>query len=201
MKYRHYKNLDASLTAVPRLSQNSVPRSFSSISNPTGGGFSTLSPLGSAASNFSSGGEGEEGTNGGGGGGGGRGRSLPSPNTIRQLEMVKGQLTDCLRALAVSFGEVGYCQGGSGFRLVCLFVRSLLVLGRVAEGVVYRVSVNVSVACSSARVGVAEVAFVRLFESSSNACPFSRCRCHLVFVLPARFSFGLCTKPVRYTVS
>ncbi|CAM9921078.1 unnamed protein product, partial [Scytosiphon promiscuus] len=42
---------------------------------------------------------------------GGRGRSLPSPNTIRQLEMVKGQLTDCLRALAVSFGEVGYCQG------------------------------------------------------------------------------------------
>ncbi|CAN0376878.1 unnamed protein product, partial [Hapterophycus canaliculatus] len=82
-------------------------RSFSSFSNPTGG-FSTLSPLGSAASNFSSGGEGEEETS---GAGRRRTRLPPSPNTIRQLDVVKGQLTDCLRALAVSFGEVGYCQG------------------------------------------------------------------------------------------
>ncbi|CAN0208297.1 unnamed protein product, partial [Ectocarpus sp. 12 AP-2014] len=75
-----------------------IGRSTSSISNPTRG-FSTLSPLSSAASNLSC--EDDRGEK----------SPLPSPATIRQLELVKGQLTDALRALAVSFGEVGYCQG------------------------------------------------------------------------------------------
>ena len=80
-------------------------RSLSSISNPTGG-FSTLSPLSSPASNYSSGDE-EMGD----GAGGRRRRLPPSPGTIKQLEGVKAQLTDALRALAVAFGDVGYCQG------------------------------------------------------------------------------------------
>eukprot|EP00752_Nemacystus_decipiens_P011458 g10175.t1 len=86
-------------------------RSLSSVSNPTGG-FSTLSPLSSPASNFSSGGEeGEEETVEDGGGGRRGQRVPPSPGTIRQLEGIKAQLTDALRAIAVAFGDVGYCQG------------------------------------------------------------------------------------------
>lgn len=61
--------------------------------------FSTLSPLGSESSMGSSG---ECGADGGG---------VASPGTLKQLESVKAQLTDLLRALAVSFGQVGYCQG------------------------------------------------------------------------------------------
>ncbi|CAN0395630.1 unnamed protein product, partial [Laminaria digitata] len=57
--------------------------------------FSTLSPVSSSAS--------DDYHSGGGG--------APSPGTLSQLAMVKGQLTDALRALAVSFGQVGYCQG------------------------------------------------------------------------------------------
>lgn len=88
---------------LPCVSSN---RSLSSVSNPTGG-FSTLSPLSSPASNFSSAGE-EMGE------GGGRRRLPPSPGTLEQLEGVKAQLTDALRALAVAFGDVGYCQGAGG---------------------------------------------------------------------------------------
>ena len=90
-----------------------VRRSLSSISNPTGGGFSTLSPLSSPASNFSSGGEDDddEADEGGGGRRRRRRRLPPSPGTVKQLEGVKAQLTDALRALAVAFGDVGYCQG------------------------------------------------------------------------------------------
>lgn len=62
-------------------------------------GFSTLSPMGSDGSMWSASGSDPEGV------------EPPSPGTLKQLEAVKAQLTDLLRALAVSFGQVGYCQG------------------------------------------------------------------------------------------
>lgn len=76
--------------------------------------FSTLSPVSSSASGdyLSDGGGGEGDGRGMGEEGGGGG--APSPGTLSQLAMVKGQLTDALRALAVSFGQVGYCQGEEG---------------------------------------------------------------------------------------
>eukprot|EP00903_Cladosiphon_okamuranus_P009068 g8669.t1 len=83
-------------------------RSLSSASNNPTGGFSTLSPLGSPASDYSSGDEDGE-TNEA--GVRRRRRQAPSPGTIKQLEVVKAQLTDALRALAIAFGDVGYCQG------------------------------------------------------------------------------------------
>lgn len=79
--------------------------------------FSTLSPVSSSASDdYLS----EDGGREGGGGEGGGG--APSPGTLSQLAMVKGQLTDALRALAVSFGQVGYCQGEGTMCGVALFL-------------------------------------------------------------------------------
>lgn len=71
------------------------------LSTNTGGteGFSTLSPVGSELSMGSAMGSDLE-----------AGAGV-CPGTLRQLESVKSQLTDLLRALAVSFGQVGYCQG------------------------------------------------------------------------------------------
>ncbi|CAM9619814.1 unnamed protein product, partial [Sphacelaria rigidula] len=62
-------------------------------------GFSTLSPRGSDGSMGSATGSEAERV------------EPPSPGTLKQLAAVKAQLTDLLRALAVSFGQVGYCQG------------------------------------------------------------------------------------------
>lgn len=89
-----------------------APLSFSSA--PTAG-FSTLSPLGSELSNFSCSDRSDDGKGGGHNSDDdeeyGPDADAASPGTIKQLESVKAQLTDLLRALAVSFGQVGYCQG------------------------------------------------------------------------------------------
>lgn len=45
------------------------------------------------------------------GGHGEDGRWEPSVQTLQRLDFMKRQLTDTLRALSVSFGRVGYCQG------------------------------------------------------------------------------------------
>lgn len=76
----------------------------------------TLSPLGSPGSDRPQHDGGESGVEGERGGVremGNRER-IPSLRTLQELERVKGQLSDALRALAVSFGQVGYCQGEEG---------------------------------------------------------------------------------------
>ena len=74
---------------------------------------STLSPLGTPLR----GQEEEDYVHGEGVGGEGEGEEgdglefVPSPRILRELETVRGQLTDALRALAVAFSKVGHCQG------------------------------------------------------------------------------------------
>ncbi|CAM9214147.1 unnamed protein product, partial [Ascophyllum nodosum] len=86
------------------------PRSSSPLSCRV---YSTLSPLGTPLR----GQEGEDYAHGGCVGGEGEGEEgdgsefVPSPRILRELEAVRGQLTDALRALAVAFSKVGYCQG------------------------------------------------------------------------------------------
>lgn len=97
----------ATVSTDPNSSSRSMGlRSSSSLSAAV---YSTLSPLSSASSgdeDWSSDGTGEGLEKGEDGGGG-----APDPAALEVLEVVKRQLTDALRALAVSFGQVGYCQG------------------------------------------------------------------------------------------